>query len=317
MNSIQENNLLLMCKDISVYDISNQTILNEKLVPGAILRGTMSFDEWMETRYSAHSNPSARRLMLRAFSTDKHNGEILKTTRALSLSDCYWIKQQGENVLFNNITPYLNKEWDGFGVFTGGSISTLFTNGAANKTWLDKKTLLKTGSPGEIDAYTLCKELSIDTAYYSEARISDEGLLLTNFTSTDRFLESAGQSGLMESDKPHADAVRIFKERAVTLLTIDYLVEHDDRHQGNYGFLRNSDTGEYEGMAPYYDFDWIWTSAVVRLPDKAFADHGALIKELCIKAKDVAGKFEKGEIIIKRADELLEQAEKINASDEN
>ena len=131
--------MLLMCKDTPVFNIASGKILNEKLLPGAMLKGTLDFDKWMQTRYSAGSNATARRLMLRAFGTDNHSN-ILKATRALSLSDCYWLKELGEKVLFSEVTPYIHKEWNGTDKFTGGSIATLFVNGAATKRWLDFKT---------------------------------------------------------------------------------------------------------------------------------------------------------------------------------
>ena len=69
--------------------------------------------------------------------------------------------------------------------------------------------------------------------------------------------------------------------------------------------MRNSETGEYEGMSPYYDFDWVWSDGVVPLPDNAISMYSKFIQDISTKAKDAANKFERGEIIIKRADELL------------
>lgn len=304
MDVNQNEEILLMCKDVPVFNISRDKVLNESLVPGSILRGTMSFDEWFRTRYSIGSNTSARRLMLRAFGADNHNKDTIRATRALSLSDCYRIKEASEDIKFNDVTPYLNKEWDGSGAFKGGSISTLFVNGAADKKWLDNKTLLKVGSFKELTPYKLCRELSIE--HIAEVELSNEGLLITNFTSPERFLESMEQSGYVKKDENAREiAVTMFKEQAVSLFVVDYLVEHDDRHWGNYGFIRNADTGEYEGMSPYYDFDWVWSDGVVPLPQNAIEQYGGLIKEICVKAKNVAEKFEQSEIIIKRADELL------------
>lgn len=304
-------NLTLMCKDVPVYSVNKGLILNKSLAPGCIVRGTMSFDDWLKTRYSAGSNASARRLMLRAFAADNHNKEVIKATRALSLSDCYWIKGAGEEISFGGITPYLNKEWDGSGAFKGGSVSTLFVNGAADKKWIDAKTLLKVGSFKEIDPFRLMAELKIGGA--AEVRLSDEGLMITNFTSTDKFFESMEQSGFVKKDENAREkAVGIFGEQAAALFAVDYLVEHDDRHWGNYGFMRNADTGGYEGMAPYYDFDWVWSGGVVAMPDAAVRNYGGFIKNICIRAKNAAGNFDNGGIIKKRAEELLDLVDSSN-----
>ena len=301
--------LLLMCKDTPVFNISSGKIMNEKLLPGAILKGTLDFDKWMQTRYSAGSNATARRLMLRAFGTDNH-GNILKATRALSLSDCYWLKELDEKVLFCEVTPYIHEEWNGTDKFTGGSIATLFVNGAATKRWLDSKTLLKESSFNEFDAYKLCTAL-LPQQFATRAHLSDMGLCLTNFTSSDYFLESFEQSGYIgEFDDARTVAIDLFKERAVALFVIDYLVESDDRHWGNIGFIRDANTGEYISMAPYFDFDWIWADWPVSLPNNAFQYKDYIIL-LCQKAKESAGLFApngRNETIIKRANELTSLA---------
>jgi len=298
-----DNSLILMCKNIEIYNVTKNEVLNSDLLPGCMKRKTLSYLQWMKTRYSVGSNVSARRLMLSAFGSDNHEN-VIEATRTLSLSDCYWLKRQNESVSFYDITPYIHKEWDGSGVFKGGSISTLFVNGAADKKWIDSKTLLKVKSYKEYEAYSLCYTLGLDTV--AQAKESDEGILLTNFTSTDYFLESMEQSGYSgKKDNPREKAVEIFKEQAVALFVVDYLVEHDDRHWGNYGFLRDSNTGEYISMAPYYDFDWSWSSAVVALPDNAYKNHSDLIHSLCEKALNISHKFEHKEIISKRAIELL------------
>ena len=134
--------VVLMCCNTAVYDIETGAVLNKDLLPGAMRHETMDFMTWMQTRYSVGSNVSARRMMLRAFGSDNHNSS-LDQTRALSLSDCYWLKRKGEYVKFEDVTPYLNEEWDGIGAFKGGSISTLFVNGAASKRWVNKDTLVK------------------------------------------------------------------------------------------------------------------------------------------------------------------------------
>jgi len=300
---MQYSPVLLMCKDTAVYDVTKNIVLNKNLLPGCILHGTMDYSSWMRTRYSSGSNVSARRLMLRAFASDNHANAI-KATRTLSLSDCYWLKQEDEEVLFSDVTPYLHKEWDGTGIFTGGSISTLFVNGNADKRWIDSDTLLKVGSYKEMEPYTLCSALDLE--HTAKVKMSDNGIVVTNFTTTDYFLESMEQSGLVKQDEnPREKAVEIFGERITALFTIDYLVEHDDRHWGNYGFLRNANTGEYIGMAPYYDFDWAWSDGVVSLPDIVWKKYRGFIRELCERAISSAENFEHEAVIIKRANELL------------
>jgi hypothetical protein len=138
-----------------------------------------------------------------------------------------------------------------------------------------------------------------------EAQLTDEGLVLHNFTSPDIFFESMEQSGITGEDDPRDRAVNNFKERAVALFVIDYLVENNDRCMDDYGYLRDSNTGEYISMAPYHNFDWIWSGEAAALPDSAWQSYRGYIRDLCRRAKSIAGNFEYGTIIERRADELL------------
>jgi excisionase family DNA binding protein len=298
-----DNTQLLMCKDIAVYDVTNSVVLNDGLLPGGILRKTLDFTEWMKTRYSSERNFSASRLMNRAFGADDYN-KAARKTRALSLTDCYWLKRRDEDIKFNEVTPYFNKEWDGTSSYSGGSISTLFLGGSTDRRWLDAETLLKVNAHTEAEPYILCSSLGLENTV--DAVLSDEGLLLTNFTSPDRFLETMEQSGFTETgEDPRERAVEKFKELAVALFVVDYLVEHNDRHWGKFGFLRDSNTGEYISMAPYYDFDQIWTGETVTLPDNAMQSYREYIRDLCYWTKSIASSFEFESILERRANELL------------
>jgi len=300
---------LLMCKDTAVYDIKQELVLDESLIPGCLLKGSMSFWQWMETRYGKETNFSSRRLMQRALG---HNNQeqAAYATGALSLSDCYWIKKFDEDVLFSDVTPYLNKEWDAMeptGVqddYLWGSLSNLFVGGKTDKRWLDAQTLLKVNSFREIEPYLLCAYLGLENI--TEAHKSDEGIILNNFTSTEVFFESMEQMGIDgENTDFRRTAVEKFKEQAVALFVIDYLVENNDRHADDFGYLRNTAAGEYISMAPFHNFDWIWTGEVTHLPDNARQGYNEYIRDLCRQAISVAREFEYGTIIERRARELM------------
>jgi hypothetical protein len=140
----------------------------------------------------------------------------------------------------------------------------------------------------------------------AEADLADEGLLLTNFTSPDCFLETMEQSGFSGAgEDPREKAVEMFKELAVALFVVDYLVEHNDRHWSTFGFLRDSNTGAYISMAPYNDFDRIWSGEAAPLPDSAMQGYREYIRNLCLWTKSVASSFEFESILDRRANELL------------
>ena len=304
-----EDNYFLMCKDIEIYDIKKDLVLEKSLLPGCMQKETKSFSQWMETRYSEETNFSAQRLMKSAFGVfDKEHAAY--ATGAMSLSDCYWLKRQGEDIKFMDITPYIHKEWDGpeesgmQNEYIWGPLSNLFVSGKTDKSWLDAQTLLKVNSFWEIEPYSLCSYLGLEGV--TQAQKTDEGIILNNFTSTDVFYESMEQYGIAdEGSDPREVMIENFKEDAVALFVVDYLVENNDRHPDDYGFLRDSNTGEYLSMAPYYNFDWVWSGNAVALPDSALQEYRGYIQSLCRRAISVSADFEYGTIIERRARELL------------
>jgi len=298
-----KDNMLLMCKDAAVYDITENRVLNGDLLPGSMLKKTKTYSDWMKTRFCRETNFSAGRLMQRAFGTFDHEKAVAET-RALSLSDCYWLKKQNENVLFDDVTPYVHKEWDGTSQYKTGSLSTLFTGGTSDKYWQSSKALLKVNSFNEYEPYVLCSALGIENI--ADIQMSDEGILVTNFTSTSCFLETMEQSGETgESDNLYEKAALLFKEQAVALFVVDYFVENKNRHSRNYGFLRDTNTGEYISMAPYYGFKRIWSGDVTPIPESVLQEYRGYINNLCRWAISAAGGFEYGTIIERRARELL------------
>jgi len=303
-----DENFILMCKNIAVYDINKSKILDEKLLPGCMLKNIMSFPQWMETRYSSKTNFSSQRLMQRAFGFYDHDYAAY-ATGAFSLSDCYWIKKYDDDIDFANITPYIHKEWTGTessGIqndYIYGSLSNLFVSGKTDKCWLDAQSLLKINSFKEQEVYDFCIALGLDNI--PDTQKSDEGIILNNFTSIDVFFESMEQYGVDADTDPRKILTEKYKEQAVALFVTDYLTENNDRYPDDYGFLRDSNTGEYLYQVPFYNFDWAWSGDVIPLPDYIWENYRDYIGYLCQSALNAAKDFEYGIIIEKRANELL------------
>ena len=93
------------------------------------------------------------------------------------------------------------------------------------------------------------------------------------------------------------------------MLIIDAIIGNGDRHAGNFGWLRNADTGEYVDMAPLYDFDHALDSTLES--DRLLTD----AVKFCMPYKDeirriagIAAKAE-NEIFRKRAQSILKLIE--------
>lgn len=100
--------MLLMCKNVPVYDIDNEKILNTSLLPGLMQqKGSNNhiFTKWMKYRYSSGTNTMACKLKGITFGQGARM-RINRETRALSFSDCYWIKAEDDSIRFEEISPY-------------------------------------------------------------------------------------------------------------------------------------------------------------------------------------------------------------------
>lgn len=145
-----ECGMLPMCKNTPAYDIASGEVLCAELLPGAMLQG-MGFTEWAKHRKSVLSNVIARKVYFSAFGQGAEDSAEMQT-RILSLSDCYWSKQNGDSITFEQVSPYYADFWKGQGKYTGGAIPTLYTAGAVSKYWLDNQRLYKQGCLIELEA---------------------------------------------------------------------------------------------------------------------------------------------------------------------
>ena len=252
--------LILMCKDVPVYDVSTEIVLNELLLPGCMRKFPCNhtFKEWAEQRYAESSNSIAKKL--REYFRQKTQTEIDMETGAFSLSDCYWLKIKGSTKCFEQVSPYFADFWKGMGEWRGQAIPSLYVGGALDKYWDNQWDLIKIGKSvrREILAIQLCKAAGISCCSIEETA---EGICVKNFTNSNQMLEQADASGRLDSeDFTDVDIVGIFGEKGMEMLVVDAITANTDRHAGNFGFLRDSNTGDYLGMTPLYDFDQVLQS---------------------------------------------------------
>lgn len=271
---------VLMCKNREVFDVDSERVISFELLPGYMVdnpcRG--SFIKWLKLRYSSQTNSIARKL--KGVEFGQGNRVVIdKKTYALSLSDCYWIKDSEDDVRFEEISPYYNSFWLGEGKYEGGSIPTLYVGGALTKEWLNAFELKKYGdnSEAEMLSIELCKLCGI---HCNDGYLVEGGIIVRNISSPSIMLEQVDASGKLDEDYyTDFDIVSLFGIQGVQMLTVDAIVGNGDRHLGNIAYIRNTDTGEYLGMSPLYDFDHA-------LDTKGFWDR--LMNDLCdvIKNKE-------------------------------
>lgn len=249
--------MLLMCKNIPVYDIDSETVLNNALLPGIMREKSANehtFTRWMKYRYSSGTNTMARKLKGITFGQGARI-RINRETRALSFSDCYWLKAENDPVLFEDISPYYKPFWEGKDEYkTGQAVPTLYVGGALSKEWKNDGRLYKYGDVSvELQCIELCKKCGISV---ENATAIKDGIAIDNITSQKFMLEQADQSGRLDPDDfDEQTVIDLFGKNGAQMLIVDAIIGNGDRHAGNFGWMRDADTGEYVGMAPLYDFD--------------------------------------------------------------
>ena len=248
--------MVLYCKNKPVYDIESEKVYSANLLPGLMSKDpcAATFKTWFKYRYSANTNSIARKLKGVTFGQG-NRVMINKTTHALSLSDSYWVKDENDHVSFEQISPYYAPFWTGDSPYEGQSIPTLYVGGYLTKEWISSKILQKYGDNSELEylAIKLCEScgVSVNSAY----RL-DDGVAVENITNPDIMIETAEQSGRLDVDNYTVEDIEaLFGLPGVQMIAIDAIVANGDRHPGNFGWLRDTETGQYLGMAPLYDFD--------------------------------------------------------------
>ena len=250
--------MVLMCKNAAVYNVKRDEVINKNLLPGYMLRhgaNNGTFKSWLKKRYSSGTNTLARQLRGITFGQGNRL-EIDRTTRALSLSDCYWLKDENDkndDITFERISPYYNSFWKGEGEYESGSIPTLYVPGYVSKAWLNSEYLYKSGCEIETECSNLCLKVGISCA---EVKEYNGGIIVKNITDTKYMLEQADMTGIFDDENyTDEDIIREFGLDGYKMILTDAIFGNGDRHLGNFGYMRDADNGKYIRMAPLYDFD--------------------------------------------------------------
>lgn len=200
----------------------------------------------------------------------------------------YNLKWQDINFFENSFSEDIGKILTGnFGITDVGSISFLSpdgsTDGCLPKKWIienEKRILIKGGSEtyqqepfNEVLASEICKKLNINhTEYTLTKHENSQGLFFysacPDIVSTNTELIPAFSIFRTAKADNNTDAVSLLfnacknlgmnnietlKEDFSKIATLDFIIANTDRHLNNFGFLRNPDTLEWQGLAPVYD----------------------------------------------------------------
>ncbi len=242
----------------------------------------------LNTWWIDRSIPASRSGIRKALETLNLPNTQMLLTRCfgLSLSDQYWVKPQSSDLEWNRINFFTNPFSEDIGNVllgkkTGGAGFDFrspdnTSDGFLKKRWkiIDgKRCLLKTGSNpfmqqpfNEVVATRVANRLGIPHVPYT--LLWDDGLpysVCEDFITQDTELVSAWR--IMQSRKKD-NSTSIYRHylnccealgvpdivHAIDqMIILDYLIANEDRHQNNFGLVRDANTLEWIGAAPIFD----------------------------------------------------------------
>lgn len=242
----------------------------------------------LNTWWIDRSIPASRSGVRKALETLNLPNTQMLLTRCfgLSLSDQYWMKPHGSHLQWSQINffdnPFsedigdvlLGKATDGAGFDFRSPDNT--SDGFLKKRWkiIDgKRCLLKAGSNpfmqqpfNEVVATIVAERLGIPHVPYTLLWDEDTPYsVCEDFITPDTELVSAWR--VMQSIKKD-NSTSVYRhylnccealgvpgmERAIDqMIVLDYLIANEDRHQNNFGLIRDANTLEWLGAAPLFD----------------------------------------------------------------
>lgn len=241
-------------------------------------------NEWWKGRAIPASRDGINRALMELHFTSTQ--KLLDKCLGLSLSDQYWICPANSGIGWPEVNFFENSFSDDVGNILFGKGSSedkicLMSPDNTSDGWLKKKwkiidgkrCLLKGGSGAiqqepynEVLASRIMDRLGIPHVLYTLLVQEDYPYsVCEDFITPQTELISAWY--IMQT-QPKANHVSVYQhylncctalsipgiqEALDKMLVLDYLIVNEDRHQNNFGVVRNADTLEYIGAAPVFD----------------------------------------------------------------
>lgn len=316
----------VMCGNKPVAEFSNGYLLsiNNQLAPLSIRR-THSIEKFLSLRVIDMSRTNARLLKKALNIAVDEDYKIALYAYALSITDNYWFKPKHSKLKYQNIKVNNDSYFDlalkgdtTFFPYQSRLSPELTTTGSFEKGWKlinDSWCLYKSGNNkqifSELFCYHFAKLIDIKTAQYE---LDDKYIRSLNFADKYNFEPMAA---LADNNDTYEYAFAILYQISpmiakdyLKLMLFDAVVNNVDRHNENYGILRDKETGDVISLAPNFDNNLALISNQDTLNDPK--DDGLIklfvnfIKSNPI-AKELFNSISWKEISIQNIDEILYQ----------
>lgn len=252
------------------------------------------FVEWASNRALSIDRSFAKEILntLRLSQTNRY--AVCKACRGLNLEDAYWIRQEGDDKTWDEVNLFQNPlslfvtevSLSGRNVrYQAGTherenICTpeLTTLGASAKGWIrwDGRLFIHKVGKYEIPADEILTALGIPHIHYfvsSESEINSyvteerrqwidgvgEAMVSSElFTSEDISLVTFEEFRIFCENyglNPYREAERMDRESWLKMHVADYILNNNDRHEQNWGFLMDNSSGKLTEFCPLFDHD--------------------------------------------------------------
>ena len=207
---------------------------------------------------------------------------IIDVCKGLSLNDSFWVVPKGFEGTFAKYNLYENRFSESLSLvaYTGNAHGNeafttspeLTTNGMLPKAWRfienDGIYLYKGATSGaantgkepysEYYASQIANAMGLDCVQYDlenwKGILASKCKLFTNidtaFVPIGRIVKTGGLNAVLEYYKKLGED---FYENTKSMLVFDAVIYNEDRHFGNFGILRDNNTGEIKSPAPIFD----------------------------------------------------------------
>lgn len=233
-------------------------------------------DFWREMRLI----PQRRTYNYERFIKFSSRGELSLHAHMANLSDAYWIKAENEDLTYDKVS-FHRVPFESFFVNKENLVTPDFTtNGNITKYWdvRDDKRLLYKASYhrqsepyNEVIASEFAERLGLPHVPYIVEKREDEEAHEVTYSVCEAFTsdlveyvpawEIRGAAKKNNSENDYGFFLRCgkvlglpdFRQDLDNILAFDFIINNEDRHYGNFGFLRNAETLEWLGLAPIFD----------------------------------------------------------------
>ena len=284
---MNKNTLILECEIEENGDFLNiYDEYNLKYLPFGLNKNNFRLENEVSKWMKGRTIPANRKNYYHILETlnIRSTRELPVNSLWLSLSDQYWFKPKDSKVEWKDVNFFENEFSDDVGkIIVGGNVDNpdLFSPNNTSDGYLPKKWIIKNGERlllkgGELPNFqepyneVIASELAkrLDMNYVEYKIVTDDNVVYSackNMINTNEEIIPAMY--LIESEKRANDVspynhylglcekygIKNSREELEDMIILDYIMVNEDRHQRNYGVIRNVETLEFERVAPIFD----------------------------------------------------------------